>query len=263
VPTLHETYQQVHIHSGWSSIYRSTQLSEFNDTVMTELVSVLSLKPGSTVLDAGCGTGAHTARFAARGFSCTGVDISEHAISMASAKVPDAQFLSAPLEDLPFSSESFDCVHSRGVLMHIPDWRAAVAELCRVLKENGKIVILDGNKNAIETWLIRVVRLLRRGKSKLVKSDGGLEFWSEQKGKPFVVRYFSTSDLVDALKAHGIAIHRIIAFELFDIGRFPMALRPLISRLNQLWFKARMPAVFSHGVAIIGSKNLIPPPPGS
>ena len=221
---------------------------------MTELLSVLSLKPGSTVLDAGCGTGAHTARFAERGFSCTGVDISDHAICMASAKVPDAKFLSAPLEALPFSSESFDCVHSRGVLMHIPDWQAAVAELCRVLKKNGKIAILDGNKNALETWLIRAVRLLRRGNSKLVKSDGGLEFWSDQKGKPFLVRYFSIRQLVDALKANGIAIDRIMAFELFDIGRFPAAVRPIAGRLNQLWFKARMPAAFSHGVAIIGSK---------
>ena len=254
VPPLNETYQQEHIHSAWSSTYRTTQLSEFNDTVMADLLSLLSLKPGSRVLDAGCGTGAHTQRFAAHGFTCTGVDISDHAISLASTKVPDAKFLSAPLEDLPFPPESFDCVHSRGVLMHIPDWRTAVGELCRVLKKNGKIVILDGNKNALETWLIRAARLVRRSNSKLVKTDAGLEFWSEQKGKPFLVRYFSLSQLVDALKANGIAVRRIMAFELFDIGRFPAALRPIADRLNQLWFKARMPAVFSHGVAIIGSK---------
>lgn len=222
---------------------------------MTELLSLLSLKPGSRVLDAGCGTGAHTERFAARGFACTGVDISDHAISVASAKVPDAKFLSAPLEDLPFSPEAFDCVHSRGVLMHIPDWRAAVGELCRVLKKNGRIAILDGNKNAIETWLIRAVRLLRRGNSKLAKTDAGLEFWSQHGGKPLLVRYFSLSELFGALKSHGIAIDDVIAFELFDIGRFPAALRSTVSRLNKLWLKTRMPATLSHGVAIIGSKT--------
>jgi len=254
VPPLNETYQQVHIHSAWSSTYRTTQLSEFNDTVMADLLSLLSLKPGSRVLDAGCGTGAHTERFVAHGFTCTGVDISDHAISLASAGVPDATFLSAPLEDLPFPPESFDCVHSRGVLMHIPNWRTAVGELCRVLKKNGKIVILDGNKNALETWLIRAARLVRRSNSKLVKTDAGLEFWSHQQDKPFLVRYFSVNQLVGLLKGHGIAIDRIIAFELFDLGRFPAALRPILSQINQLWFKARRPAALSHGVAIIGSK---------
>ncbi len=138
--------------------------------------------------------------------------------------------------------------------MHIPEWNAAVAELCRVLKTNGKIVILDGNKNALETWLVRAIRLVRRSNSRLVKTDAGLEFWSQQLGKPFLVRYFSVSQLVEALKAHGIRIERIMAFELFDVGRFPAALRPLVNRVNQIWFQARMPAACSHGVAIIGTK---------
>jgi len=252
--TLNETYQQAQIHSTWSSIYRSAQLSEFNDAVIRGLLPLLSLTPNSRVLDAGCGTGAHTERFVKRGFICTGVDISDHAISAASARIPDARFLSAPLENLPLSSDSFDCVHCRGVLMHIPEWNAAVAELCRVLKRNGKIVILDGNKNALETWLVRAARLIRRSNSRLVKTDSGLEFWSQHQGKPFLVRYFSVRQLVEALKAHGIRIERIMAFELFDVGRFPAALRPILSQINQLWFKARMPAAWSHGVAIMGSK---------
>ena len=252
--TLNETYQQAHIHSTWSSIYRSAQLSEFNDAVIAGLLPLLSLTPNSRVLDAGCGTGVHTERFVRRGFKCTGVDISDHAISAASARIPHAQFLSAPLENLPLSSNSFDCVHCRGVLMHIPEWNAAVAELCRVLKKNGKLVILDGNKNALETWLVRAIRLVRRSNSRLIKTDAGLEFWSQHQGKPFLVRYFSVSELVEAVKTHGIRIERIISFELFDIGRFPAALRPLVSRVNQIWFQARMPAAFSHGVAIIGTK---------
>lgn len=255
MPSLNETYQQVQIHSKWSSVYRSSQLSEFNDTVIDELLGLLSLESGSSVLDAGCGTGAHTERFVKRGFTCTGVDISDHAISVASAKVPATRFLSAPLEDLPFSSESFECVHCRGVLMHIPDWTAAISELCRVLKRNGKVVILDGNRNALETWLIRGIRLIRRGSSRVVKTDAGLEFWSHQEGKPFLVRYFSIDQLARTLRAHGIVINHIVAFELFDVGRFPPVFRPVVNRLNCRWFKGHMPASLSHGVAIIGTKN--------
>jgi ubiquinone/menaquinone biosynthesis C-methylase UbiE len=254
MPLLNETYEQAHIHSTWTSIYRSPQVSEFNDAVMARLLSTLSLAPKGRVLDAGCGTGVHTERFVNRGFVCTGVDISDHAISVASARLPDVDFLSAPLEDLPFLSESFDCVHCRGVLMHIPEWRAAVRELCRVLKRNGRIAILDGNRSALETWLVRAIRLIRGGSSKLVKTDAGLEFWSQQQGTPFLVRYFSVHYLADALKAHGIKIDQVMAFELFDVGRFPVAFRSMANRLNYLWFKRRMPAILSHGVAIVGTK---------
>lgn len=254
VSPLNETYQQKKIHATWTSVYRSAQSTDFNDAVMEELLPVLSLKPGSRVLDAGCGTGAHTARFVQHGFACTGIDISDHVISIASAMVPGARFLSAPLENVPLPANCFDCVHCRGVLMHIPEWQTALAELCRVLKTGGKIVILDGNKNALETWLVRAIRLFRHSSSKLVKTTAGLEFWSENEGKPFLVRYFSVDQLAKALEVHGIAIDRILPFELFDIARFPAALRPALNRLNHLWLTAHMAPQFSHGVAIVGTK---------
>ena len=43
-------------------------------------------------------------------------------------------FQQGSLEALPFGDRRFDLVHCRGVLMHIPDWQAALRELCRVIK---------------------------------------------------------------------------------------------------------------------------------
>ena len=100
------------------------------------------------VLDAGCGKG----RFArvlqeqnARA-RVTGLDISE---AMLRGVPPCVGKVAGVLTALPFAAAAFDCVYATESLEHAVDTGTAVAELCRVLKPGGRLVIID--KNA-EHW---------------------------------------------------------------------------------------------------------------
>ena len=100
------------------------------------------------VLDAGCGKG----RFArvlqeqnARA-RVTGLDISE---AMLRGVPPCVGKVAGVLTALPFAAAAFNCVYATESLEHAVDTGTAVAELCRVLKPGGRLVIID--KNA-EHW---------------------------------------------------------------------------------------------------------------
>ena len=104
------------------------------------------LKPGQLVLDFGCGPGVLSvglARAVAPG-ELHGVDRRKAQVDLARAVATalgqeNAQFHVADVTDLPFEDNFFDVAHGHDVLMHIPDTRAALAELKRVLKPGGVI----------------------------------------------------------------------------------------------------------------------------
>jgi ubiquinone/menaquinone biosynthesis C-methylase UbiE len=55
----------------------------------------------------------------------------------------------APAERLPFRDGSFDAVVARGVLHHLSDPGAGIRETHRVLRQGGKLVILEGNPASV------------------------------------------------------------------------------------------------------------------
>lgn len=92
------------------------------------------------VLDAGCGTGNNLVHLAARGRPF-GVDLSEEALRFClTRRVTVAR---ASVLSLPFRDASFDLATSFDVLYHrwVEDDRAALAELARVLKPGGLLLV--------------------------------------------------------------------------------------------------------------------------
>lgn len=91
------------------------------------------------LLDAGCGTGItleHLQRFG----TVLGVDNELVALNFCRSR--DARKLTcAPLEALPYRDDSFDVVTCLDVIEHIEDDRQAVAELARVLRPGGLLVL--------------------------------------------------------------------------------------------------------------------------
>ena len=100
------------------------------------------------VLDAGCGKGRFARVLLAQnpGAQVTGLDISE---AMLRGVPPGVGKVAGALTELPFAASAFDCVYATESLEHAVDTARAVAELCRVLKPGGRVVIID--KNA-EHW---------------------------------------------------------------------------------------------------------------
>ena len=113
----------------------------------------LSLKPGAHVLDIGCGSGRHTAAaYEQPHVSVVGVDVSRNDIVEARNRLlfhdrlgahgGGAWMLSAAdITRLPFADNRFDLVICSEVMEHIPEERSAVAEIVRVLKPGGMLVV--------------------------------------------------------------------------------------------------------------------------
>ncbi len=91
---------------------------------------------GRRVLDVGTGTGRAALALAAMGAVATGVDASEEMLAVARERAAAAgaaiTFERGDAHDLPFTDRSFDVAVCLRVLMHAPDWRRCLAELCRV-----------------------------------------------------------------------------------------------------------------------------------
>lgn len=117
------------------------------------------------VLDVACGTGEFERLLLERNPTqkITGIDISENMLSVAKEKYqtyPNVEFHQASVHSLPFASQSFDLVVSANAFHYFDEPEVALAEMKRVLKPNGKLVILDWNKDypicRICDWILQV-----------------------------------------------------------------------------------------------------------
>jgi demethylmenaquinone methyltransferase/2-methoxy-6-polyprenyl-1,4-benzoquinol methylase/phosphoethanolamine N-methyltransferase len=118
-------------------------------------LDLAALQPGERVLDVGCGTG-DLALLAASQLGphgvVRGIDASSEMIEVARAKARRArypenavQFQVEPVEQMSFPDASFDVFLSSLMLHHLPGdlKRLALAEIRRVLRPGGRIVIVD------------------------------------------------------------------------------------------------------------------------
>ena len=125
------------------------------------------LRAGERVLDAGCGTGYLAAglRRARPDVVVVGSDLSAGMVG-AAREAGAWPLVQADATRLPFTDGSFDLVVCRGVLHHLPDVPAALAEWRRVLAPDGAVVVASEPTPTVERHggvLVRaLLPLLRR-----------------------------------------------------------------------------------------------------
>lgn len=112
------------------------------------------LRPGlgERILDAGCGTGIFTREFLARGAEVVGLDISLAMLLNAAGQVA-FQGVTADMATLPFADRSFDKTVSVAALEFVADEKRAVAELFRVTRPGGVVVV--ATLNSLSPWAAR------------------------------------------------------------------------------------------------------------
>jgi ubiquinone/menaquinone biosynthesis C-methylase UbiE len=115
--------------------------------------------PCESFLDAGCGDGRYLRALDAElPERIAGVDISERILETAHAAIPRAELRQGNLEALPFDDQSFELVLCTQVIEHVLDAPAAVAELVRVLRNDGRLVISTDNARNVVTRVLNAPR---------------------------------------------------------------------------------------------------------
>ena len=100
------------------------------------------------VLDAACGEGYGTALLGAAGArSATGVDVDEPIVAHARARHPGPEFVVADVRKLPFADGCFDLVVCFETIEHVADPERVLAELGRVMAEDGVLLVSTPNKH--------------------------------------------------------------------------------------------------------------------
>ena len=94
--------------------------------------------PGCSILEIGCASGYYyevLEYLLNKRISYTGVDYSEHLISMAKDYYPNSEFHVADGANLPFADGRFYIVISGGILLHVPNYPRHIAETARVARQ--------------------------------------------------------------------------------------------------------------------------------
>jgi ubiquinone/menaquinone biosynthesis C-methylase UbiE len=134
-------------------------------------IALAHLVPGESVLEVGCGTGEMAmrakARSGPRGF-VAGIDPSPEMIAEARQKAAranlDIDYRVAGVEALPFADATFDVVLSSLMMHHLPEdlKPRALAEIRRVLKPGGRLLIVDLTEPASRLGRLQPVWLVHR-----------------------------------------------------------------------------------------------------
>jgi demethylmenaquinone methyltransferase / 2-methoxy-6-polyprenyl-1,4-benzoquinol methylase len=103
----------------------------------------LTLQPGERCLDLAAGTGVSTAELARSGAYLVGLDISLGMLQVGHRTRPGVRLLAGDGLALPFADASFDAVTISFGLRNIVDTRAALAEMARVTRPGGRLVVSE------------------------------------------------------------------------------------------------------------------------
>lgn len=199
------------------------------------VVGLLEGMSGCDFLDVGCGPGDGTLlleRHCKSSGRVIGVDLGRECVAlgrqMASANGMTAHFLQAEAGALPFPSQSFDAVISWELIEHLPHYRTFLAEVHRVLRRGGHLVISTPTRAGFHSWLKRAwVRLRRLDR----------QFARYRRPGDLYERFLGRRELGSALAESGFEIisHsvKIFVFSFFPDWLFPLnrALEPILESL--------------------------------
>jgi 2-polyprenyl-3-methyl-5-hydroxy-6-metoxy-1,4-benzoquinol methylase len=201
------------------------------DLVAEEQARILTTGIGDIqdrlVLDVGTGTGRAALLLARRGARVTGLDASEAMLAVARQRAREhnaaVTFVTGDAHALDFPDRAFDTAVSLRVLMHTPEWRVCLAELCRVAN---RLVVVD--------YPARLsVASIQAGARRVASAFG-------VRTQPY--RVFTERNIVDALAQSGFqvrSVHRLfvlpIAFhKAIGSRRFTLASEAILQRLGLL-----------------------------
>jgi phosphatidylethanolamine/phosphatidyl-N-methylethanolamine N-methyltransferase len=134
------------VYSAYSRVYDRVFGKVFQDSRVV-LAAAIDARPGQRVLEVGVGTGLLLPLYAGR-CSVTGIDLSEGMLAKARARVEELDLPGVSLERMDagamsFADDSFDTAVAAYVVTAVPDHRAVMNEMVRVVRPGGRILLLN------------------------------------------------------------------------------------------------------------------------
>ena len=117
------------------------------------------------MLEIGLGLGADSEQIIRRGGIWSGIDLTPESIDRITRRfslrnLPYERLEVGSVCDLPFGQNTFDIVFAHGVLHHVPEIGKTQAEICRVLKPSGQLIVMLYAKYSLN-YLVSIY-ILRR-----------------------------------------------------------------------------------------------------
>lgn len=134
-----------------STAYTGYSLRKQHDFILRQTAQI---EGAQHILDVGCGAGVTVVALAQAGYTASGVDIAPRMIELAQqwARHEGARcdFNVASARHLPYADEQFDVVFALGLLSNIRDDDVALAEMRRVLRPGGTLLVTVANLVALD-----------------------------------------------------------------------------------------------------------------
>lgn len=138
------------------SVAESLELCEYETTLP---LFFKYLPRRGRILESGCGIGRWVFYLRQKGFDVTGIDLARDALETAKAYDPLAPLLLRDVRHTQFPDQSFDAAISLGVVEHFEEGpQAALAELRRILKDDGILLISVPINNLVRRFLFNHLR---------------------------------------------------------------------------------------------------------
>jgi ubiquinone/menaquinone biosynthesis C-methylase UbiE len=128
----------------WYSNHVENPDSYHQQVVLPNLLRLMDIKKGTTILDLACGSGFFANEFFKAGAMVTGLDISSELVALAKQRFPkDIHFNVAPAHKLQtIANSSVDMVTLVLAIQNIAEVKEMLAEVSRVLKPKGKMFVV-------------------------------------------------------------------------------------------------------------------------
>lgn len=168
---------------------------DLRESRVRKLLRLLDRERPGRLLDVGCAGGDLAAVLATRGWHAHGAEVEAALVDAARARGVDARRVDLDREPLPWPEGTFDAIVAAEVLEHVIDTDHVLAEIARVLRPGGALVVTTPNLASLEN---RVRLLLGRYPMWM---DVGVEGAGH-------LRYYTPRVLRAQLARHGLRVER-------------------------------------------------------
>jgi SAM-dependent methyltransferase len=208
--------------------------------IIAGVLDVISdIKPdGLSALDVSCRHGEVLRELARRGFSVRGTNFERGLAQVMEVPVDEGVDLT---RGLPYPDKSFDLVFLTEVIEHLETHRSAIAELARVLRPGGRLVLTTPNIMRLDSRLGFLLSGLHKAKRRQMPLDTPIETAHRYHNYPvaFSLLYY-------LMRIHGLELERLGHSKIKPVGYVLYALfYPMVAAntgFRLLWRERRSPS---------------------